>query len=150
MKHYIIDGNNLIGKIHSLKLLQKKDKQKSREKLAFMIDNFFSRRKAKVSLHFDGFEKDSIKILNAKIIYSNSNTADDKIKIEISGSKNPRNIIVVSSDINIIDFSKACYCSTIKCEDFAARLLKKDEAEDEKKRIDEINNIEEFKKLFGA
>ncbi len=102
MKHFIIDGNNLIGKISLLKVLQKKNKQGSREKLAFLIDKYFSSKNAKVSLHFDGFPKNPIKILNAKIHYSNSSTADEKIKQEISVSKNPKNIIVVSSDNNIM------------------------------------------------
>jgi predicted RNA-binding protein with PIN domain len=57
MKQYIIDGNNLIGKIPSLNILQKKDKQGSREKLAFMVDNYFSQKNAKVFLHFDGHPK---------------------------------------------------------------------------------------------
>ncbi len=38
---YIIDGNNLIGKIASLMNLQKKDKQASREKLIYILDRYF-------------------------------------------------------------------------------------------------------------
>ena len=76
MKQYIIDGNNLIGKIPSLKILQKKDKQRSREKLEFMIDNYFNKKNAKVFLHFDGHPKESIRINNATIVYSKNLTAD--------------------------------------------------------------------------
>ena len=42
MRHYVIDGNNLIGKIGSLHKLQNKDKQGSREKLAFILERYFS------------------------------------------------------------------------------------------------------------
>ena len=45
MKKYLIDGNNVIGKIHSLANLQKKDKQASREKLVHLVDRFFANKK---------------------------------------------------------------------------------------------------------
>lgn len=52
MRHYIIDGNNLIGKIASLQKLQKKNKQSSREKLAFILESYFlGKPNNKVSLH---------------------------------------------------------------------------------------------------
>ena len=69
MKHFIIDGNNLIGKISSLQRLQRKDKQQSRVKLAFLIDNYFQGKNAKVTIHFDGYEQEPIKLLNCNIIY---------------------------------------------------------------------------------
>ena len=53
MLSYIIDGNNLIGKISSLMSLQKKDKQASREKLVFLLDRYFSQKKANVTLNLD-------------------------------------------------------------------------------------------------
>ena len=45
MKHFIIDGNNVIGKIKFLKSIQKSNKQQSRRKLAFLIDNYFHAKK---------------------------------------------------------------------------------------------------------
>ncbi len=87
MKHYIIDGNNLIGKINSIHKMQQKDKQQSREKLAFMIDNYFHDKNAKVTIHFDGFKNLPIKLNQAKIIYSDSKSADDKIKNQIELAK---------------------------------------------------------------
>ncbi len=46
MLHYIIDGNNLIGKIKRFSSLQKKDKQTAREKLAFYVDRYFIFKKS--------------------------------------------------------------------------------------------------------
>ncbi|MFI5238042.1 MAG: NYN domain-containing protein, partial [Ignavibacteriales bacterium] len=96
MKHYIIDGNNLIGKIKTLNQLHRKNKKQSAEKLAFMMGRFFSDRKATVSLHFDGVQADVIRITGIKIIYSGNVTADEKIKNEIGKNKNPKNIILVT------------------------------------------------------
>ncbi|HEY6906033.1 MAG TPA: NYN domain-containing protein, partial [Ignavibacteriaceae bacterium] len=113
MQNYIIDGNNLIGKIKELQKLQIKDKQASREKLAFMIDKFFMRKKIRVSLHFDGFQKTPIKITSAKIIYSQDHSADDKIKAEITASRNPKTITLVTSDQNLRQFAQVCSASVI-------------------------------------
>ena len=149
MKQYIIDGNNLIGKLPSLKMSQIKDKQGSREKLAFMIDNYFSHKGAKVFLHFDCHPKESIRINNASIIYSENLSADEKIKNQVGRSKNPRNIIVVTSDNNLTEYARVCSSTVIKCEEFVKDILHQKDSDEEKRRIEEMSNNEEFKKLFG-
>ena len=150
MKHYIIDGNNLIGKIPAIKKFQKSQKQTSREKLAFLLGRYFSNQKNSVSLYFDGHINETIKISGVKIKYSGSKTADEKIKLEIEKSKNPRNIIVVTSDNNVAEFARVCSCQVIKSEDFTKKLSTRSSSDEEQSRIDQINNSEEFKKLFGA
>lgn len=150
MKHYIIDGNNLLGKIPSIKKLQKINKQASREKLAFSIARYFSSKKNTVTLHFDGHLNETIKVSGIKIKYSGSITADDKIKNEIERSKNSRNIIVVTSDNKVAEFARVCSCEVIKSEDFSKKLFAHNSSDDEQSRIEEMNNSEEFKKLFGT
>ena len=149
MKHYIIDGNNLIGKIKSLNQIQKRNKQHSREKLAFLLGRNFDKRKASVNLHFDGFENDTIRVSCIKIIYSGSLTADEKIKHEIEKSKNPKNNILITSDSNLAQFGRVCSCLVIKSEEFATQLLSSNSTEEEQAKIDAINSADEFKKLFG-
>ena len=92
MNHYIIDGNNLIGKIKNLMQLHKKDRIRSAEQLAFILSRYFGKKKVKASLHFDGSQSEVIKAPGLKIIHSGNITADEKIKNEISKSKNPKNI----------------------------------------------------------
>ena len=147
---YWFDGNNLIGKIPSIKKIQKSNKQASREKLAFLIGRYFSSGKNTVTLHFDGHPNEPIKVSRVKIKYSGSKTADEKIKLEIERSKNPKNIIVVTSDGNVAEFAKVCSCEVIKSEDFRKKLHSQNPADEEKSRIEEINNQEEFKKIFGV
>ena len=149
MKHYIIDGNNLIGKIQALNQLHKKNKKQSAEKLAFIIGRYFNFKKASVSLHFDGFQSDGIKVHGIKIIYSESISADEKIKNEIGISKNPKNIILITSDSNLAEFGRVCSCQLIKSEEFSKQILSSG-LDEEKMKIEELNNPEEFKKLFGV
>ena len=150
MKNYIIDGNNLIGKIKNLKSLFQKDKQASGEKLVLILERYFIRKKAKVTLHFDGFENDPIKSSKIKITYSGNRTADENIKDQIERSKNRTNLIVVSSDNNLREFARVCACERIKSEVFAKQLYSSQSNDEENDRIQSIDNPDEFKKLFGV
>ncbi len=155
MKTYLIDGNNLIFKIEQLKRLQKTDKQKAREKLVFLIDDYFINKKYKVKIFFDGFEAIKINSNISKIIYSNDKPADYFIKEEIENVKNPKNLIVVSSDIEIQNKARVCSAEIINSEIFANELLNKNNFPDvdksEEEKIKKLQNeIDEFKKLFSA
>lgn len=146
MRKYIIDGNNLIGKIPELKRIQKKDREGVREKLVFKLDNYFANHKMKVSLHLDGFPNTPVKSGRMKITYSNNKPADDLIRIEISNSKNPQNITVITSDFPLGQFARKCSCEVIKSEQFASELLTP-KGKSEEDIIKSINN-DEMLRLF--
>lgn len=139
-----------MGKSKVLNELQKKDRQAPRERLAFRIEEYFRGKKIKVSLHFDGYENLPIKAFGIKIFYSENRIADENIKAEIGNSKNPKNITVVSSDNNIREFAHVCGCSTLPSEDFLSRIFKSEADDEEKRKIDSMNDVELFKKLFNA
>lgn len=148
--NYIIDGNNLIGKISSLMNLQKKDKQASREKLVYILDRYFIQKKASISLHLDGHQAGRVNSSKMEIIYSENLTADEKIKKQISQSKSPRNIIVITSDSNLAQFAKKCSTTVISSEKFFAEIRKSPQTDEKQNRIDSMNNTEVYKKLFGV
>lgn len=147
-RKYIIDGNNLIGKIPKLHSIPKSNRQSARERLALILDRYFTGKKVKASLHLDGFAGPAIKTSHLQIHYSNSKTADELIRHEIELSKNPKLITVVSSDNSLVSFAKACSCTIIKAETFASDLFRQD-THDEADRIKAINN-DEIRDLFGA
>ena len=149
MKIIIIDGNNVIGKDKVLMRIQKKDKQLAREKLALMLDNAYISTKNKIYLHFDGFKNIPIKTSKVKIIYSDKKTADDMIRRQIEHADNPKNITLISSDNSLGEFARVCRCKVIKSEDYL-KELNKNKKDEEKSKIDSMNNVEEFKKIFGV
>lgn len=140
----------MIGKIRSLNQLHKKNKKQSAEKLAFMIGRYFAKKKTTINLHFDGFQSETIKVSGLKINYSGSVTADEKIKSEISKVKNPKNIILITSDSNLAEFARVCSCQVIKSEDFSKQLQSSDKTDEEQTKIDEMKNSNEFRKIFGV
>lgn len=146
MLHYIIDGNNLIGKIDFLKNLE--DKQSAREKLALILERFFTHKKVKVSLHFDGFENAPIKVSGIKIKYSFNNSADEIIKKEIENLRNTKSAVVISSDLEVISFAKVCGCKVLKSEEFFNQL---NQFETKKQNSEKPINFDtdEYKRLFG-
>ena len=144
-RKYIIDGNNLIGKIPDLHGL---DKKVLRAKLTFILERFFYNKKVNVSLHFDGFANEQIRARGLKITYSENRIADDKIRDEISYAKNPKLITLVSSDNALCDFAKKNSCTIISSEEFNREMNKPANVNDEEKLIKGIDN-EEMKRLFG-
>ncbi len=148
LKRFIIDGNNLMGKIPELKSIPKSNRQSARERLCHILDRYFSSKKIKVSLHFDGFAGPAIRTSSLNIHYSSDKPADDLIRNEIGQAKNSKLLTIVSSDHSLTSFAKACSCTIIKAEDFVRELNKKID-NNEEDRINSISN-DEMKKLFNT
>lgn len=139
-----------MGKIPSLKNKIKNDKIYAREQLVVQLDRAFGNSNNKVTLFLDGFMNDLIRSSKMAIVYSDARPADLVIKDEIDRSKNPRNIIVVSSDHEVINYGKKCCCETMTSEDFIARFFSKGNEKEELEKIKDLEKqTDEFKKLFG-
>lgn len=150
MIHYLIDGNNFIGKAKSLLRSSKNKKADQREQLVLLLDRHYYGRNCKIFLYFDGFMADAIRSHKIKIIYSQKETADSIIKQDISMAKNPKNLIVVSSDLEIYDFARACSCTVKTSEEFYSEVEKKFTLDNEEKPVTSQSEIDYYKKLFGA
>jgi len=151
VKTYLIDGNNLMGKIKSLFALQQKDKQASREQLVFLLDKYFKTQKNKCVLYFDGFPSITIASDFLKIKYSQKQTADDLIRRDITNADNRKTLTLITSDLALAGFAKVCSAEVLKSEVFAKQALQSKAGEDESGIIDKLTNqTAEFKKLFGV
>ena len=149
IKTYIIDGNNLMGKIPELFKLMKTDGNGSRVKLARMLDDYLRGKKQKISLHFDGFPAEGgVRASKCKIQYSENRTADDNIKDEISHAKNPKVLCVISSDFSVKQFAQKNACFVKTSEEFFAEMEAANRVNEETEKIKNIDN-DEIKKLFG-
>jgi predicted RNA-binding protein with PIN domain len=153
MKTIIIDGNNLIHKIPSIKktfLISPEAAQLS------LVESVLSKHKSKdkIIFVFDGFGK----ISKENVIFSGKMSADEVIRKFIEDYYNKKIITIVSSDNDIIRLAKICACEVIKSEDFwniqeksplkgknINQLLYK---EGEKPDRISKKELEEFKKYF--
>lgn len=149
MNHYIIDGNNLIGRIKSLQNIHKKDKQASREQLVNILNRYFSGKKLKLTLHFDGHPNLPLALAKGRIEYSMNQPSDNLIRKEMENSKNPRLISLVSSDHGLMNFGKVCGCNIISSDEFYKAIGKSSDNNDEESRIKQLSGEKgEFLKLF--
>jgi len=144
IKHYIIDGNNVIGKDKDLK----KANQDSRARLVFLLEKYFLNKKVSVRLYFDGYEKDRIRAGKLKIMYSNNLTADDLIRNEISKTKNCRTVCLVTSDFSVAEFGRKNSCTVISSEEFLQSMKTKKNNNEEELAAERISK-NEMLKLFG-
>ena len=150
MNKYIIDGNNLIGKISSLQFPQLKKNDAGRSGLVVILNGFFANKKIRVSLHFDGFPNLPILFTKGKIIYSEKRSSDDLIREEIDQSKNPRLITLISSDHSLIDYARVNSCSIIRAEDFAREIKRMQFKDEESIKVQQLERDKDtFMKLFN-
>lgn len=144
MNHYIIDGNNLIGKIKFLNASKKNDKQSSREGLVNLLNGFFAGKKCNLTLHLDGHANTPLHLSKGKIVYSEKHTSDFFIRGEIDNSKNRKQIILVSSDFSLMNYAKVNSSSVVKSEDFAKQLQTKGEVNIETSAVKELEGEKSF------
>ena len=150
MKYYIIDGNNLIGKIPAVNKIHKNNPQSSRETLYNIITDYFRSKKCEVIVFYDGFENIALRHSKVKIDYSNNTSADDHIRAFISKSSSRSQITLISSDGALCDFARKCSCQIWPCEEFNSALTKAKEVDAEREKINSLSGSnEEFIKLFS-
>ncbi len=151
MIHYIIDGNNLIGKIPELKKVYESDKQQTRCILVEILNNYFAGKKIKLSLHFDGYEKSHLKIVNGKIKYSKNLQADLMIRKEIDNTQSKRLITLITSDLSLIEYAKVNGCNYKTSEEFYNDIKNSYQTDEEEEKIKMLEKEkDEFLKIFGA
>ncbi len=113
MRIVLIDGNNVLHKIHNLKKLFSENPEAAQLSLYETIKGKLSKQD-KLVLVFDGFSN----IRSQNIIFSGVKTADEIIRIYIEENYNKKTIAVISSDNDIISIARACGCEILKSEDF--------------------------------
>ena len=146
MRHYIIDGDNLIGKMSKLR----NTPIVARQNLVKLLNSYFASTSNNLTLFYDGFEKDFYPLSKGRIEYSQNKTADFRIRTFIENSSNPKNLTVISSDNEIFNFAKVCSCEAIKSEDFASILSNHKSTKDDEQHIINTISINEIKDMFGV
>ena len=152
MLWYIIDGWNLVNSIEELK----KSPSPREDLMAYIRrNNLTGSRRNKATIVFDGGMnlREYKKASYFEIIFSEEKTADEVINRLVSSYKNKKQIVVVSNDHEIINFTKAGGANSLRVGEFIKKRnkTKMKNFEDKKKLIpyslqQEIN--EELKKKW--
>lgn len=113
MRIVLIDGNNVLHKIQSLKKLFSENPEAAQLSLYENIKGKIDKND-KLILVFDGFSN----IKSPNIIFSGNKTADEIIRIYIEEHYNKKQIAVITSDLDILRIAKVCGCEILKSEEF--------------------------------
>ncbi len=154
LPHYIVDGYNVIHAIPTLKKLLAHDGFQAREQFVFLVSRLTFRRKFRCTIVFDGAKPQephpSQSHSPLHIIFSSPLSADAKIKLMIDASKNRSLLVIISSDREILDYAKACACSTYTSKYFSNLLFDEPDKGEEKDSVAlSKGQIDEWLKIFG-
>lgn len=142
MESIIIDAYNLIHRVDELRILLEQSQDVCVDTMVTKLSSHYFDRKIKVIIAFDGYGINRHE-RNVEVKFSKTNTgmdygnADGYIKAMIEKSRNPKLMIIVSSDKGITWFAKDCGCRIQSSESFWGEV--KD------KRIERLNAHRESK-----
>ncbi len=121
---YLIDGHNLIGQTPGLSLADPDDEQQ----LVVLLRAFMVRARKTGTVVFDNgqpggsanWSNNVLKVVFARAAQS----ADDWIRQRLATEKNPRGLVVVSSDQEVVRSAQAARARVQSSAEFARLLLK--------------------------
>lgn len=125
-KHIIIDGYNAM---HKLCLCEDNNLQAGRERLIALINKFklAGSRNNELTIVFDGKRDVFSPYENAGkgLVFTQDETADDKIKRMVERSKNPRGMVVITDDNEIKYYTRGLGAEVVSINEFFARAKRK-------------------------
>jgi predicted RNA-binding protein with PIN domain len=115
---YFLDGNNLIGQARRTARPSEKDRG---EFLAEIADRLRATR-AKATVFFDGSGERNSSLGSLSIRQSGAERADDVILREIGRFREPREVVVVTADRELLRRARDAGASTMSPEQFWSRF----------------------------
>ena len=151
--HYIIDGYNLLHAIPALKQQLTHDGFQARERLIAAVSRLTFRKKFRCTIVFDGTKPTDIPPSPSHapihVVFSAPLTADTKIRDMITASKNRTQLVIISSDHEILNYAKVCSCTTHTSKYFAGILFEESDHGEEKEDVPLTKNqLDDWIKLF--
>ena len=160
MKHYFIDGYNLLFRVHG----KPRSLQQKRNELIHLINQEATLFNLNITLVFDGAHMDATDLVRGhfnaiEIVYTRQKqTADEYILDELHHKTNPAIEVVITSDNQLASACKSMGAKTESIESFLSFLSNKHKKA-QKKRIeqslqkafeDSKSNIERLLKIFES
>jgi predicted RNA-binding protein with PIN domain len=149
---YLIDANNVIHRHPMLREQAKKDIEGAGERLIVLMTGFAEQGRKKIVVVFDGTRHGGKSISPSlhSVVPASGENADQTIKTLINTSKNPRNLVIVSSDMEVARYGKLHACRIMSAAEFISLLSKtKNNLDDEKPSSLSVKEREDWLKLFG-
>jgi len=151
----IIDGYNVLLRGRRAGAIGAAELERMREELTRKAAGYAASKDIRITLVFDGQNGVGVQAApppgKVKVVFSRSpENADAVIKKMVQGHKQPRNILVVTSDQPLARFVRSCGCQLLSSEAWRQKMEHgRDEDLAEKHgRLNDLN-IEEWLRIFG-
>ncbi|MBW2604557.1 MAG: NYN domain-containing protein [Deltaproteobacteria bacterium] len=124
--HIIIDGYNLIRQSNSFSDLDRRDIQLGREALLDTLASYQRIKRHMITVVFDGtnappFSQRENRVKGIKVRFSRSGETADSL-IKRMASREREKALVVSSDLDIVNFAAAKGAATVSSSDFEEKI----------------------------
>jgi predicted RNA-binding protein with PIN domain len=153
--HIIIDGYNLMLRGQRAGSIAASDLERLRDGLVQKVTGYAASRDIRITVAFDGQNGVGAPVAAAtgkvKVVFSRPpENADALIKRLVQAHKQPREVLVVTSDQPLARFIRSCGCKLLSSEEWRQKMEQgRDEAMEEKHgRINDLD-LEEWLKIFG-
>ena len=155
MLKVIVDGYNLIYQFPELRRILERDLDTAREGLLNRIGLYASEKHVQAVVIFDGDGRvmpDTEKRSVVKVVYSKPPEKADPVIKRMIEKDYDKDIVVVSSDREIVNYARLYSVKTISSNRFAHEILEKPKNEVEKKFDTSMsqNELDEWLHLFGV
>lgn len=152
MRTYLIDGNNIIHAEKDWEKIFFEDPEHAKNLLVQKVVDYFRDKNNNAIIFFDGFNfvhSHSKVSRNVEIKHAKNRTADETILITIEKSKNKKNLIVVSNDLEVIKKAKLYLCIHKSSEEFIRELNRSSKFSDGSEKPNPTKTeIEDWIKIF--
>ncbi len=150
MRHFVLDGHNILFKDAGSKSALSSDPSRTLNRLVTRCKRIVAGKNNKCSIIFDGSPPGDIisNTDNVQVTFSYDRSADSLIKSLIARSKNPRNLVVISDDVEIQKFARAHSCRIQSVRQFLNQILQPGAADESEKTDADDLSIEEWLRLF--
>lgn len=152
---YLIDGHNLISVLPGIEL----DEEHDEARLVIKLKGFFGRINKKAEVFFDhglpGGVNPDLSNSQVKVIWaSHRSNADALITRRVKNSRDPAQLIVVSSDHEVLNAASEHRAQTMTSRDFVLFMQETLASAAEQDRSTDVqlsaSEIEEWLQLFGG
>jgi predicted RNA-binding protein with PIN domain len=124
--HIIIDGYNLIRQSNFFSPIDRRDMQLGRETLIETLAAYKRIKGHKITVVFDGAQAPSFfqsrnQIKGIKVMFSRNDESADTV-IKRMAAREKAKVLVVSSDLDVINFAASAGCATISSLQFEEKI----------------------------
>ena len=144
----IVDGYNVLRSSSRTAWLKGESLRAERERFIASLKKYQNGRQDKIIVVFDGTQADTNQLVTGssgsiKVIFSHcGQTADEVIKRTVEQDANPKNIIVVSSDRDVMSFVRSLGASVTGARSLADKLELLDNTMPRQEEIDMAERCE--------